>query len=66
MSLYDGDYIRVLTPETTDGVNLKYRDGRQIMRESHLAFNNMAIKSLEEENARRPDHLKHKIEIVRG
>ncbi len=66
MSLYDGDYIRVLTPETTDGINIRIVGDRIVYKESHLAFNNMAIKSLEEENARRPDHLKHKIEIVRG
>lgn len=64
MSLYQGDYIRILTPETTDGTNLKYANGRPVIKETHAAFTRDSVKLLEEENARRPDHLKHKIEIV--
>lgn len=65
MSLFHGDYIRVITPETTDGVNLIYDDnGKKVTKTSFLAFTPIALKNMEEENAKLPTHLKHQIEIV--
>ncbi len=64
MSIYTGDYIRVLTPETIDGINLKIVNDRVVYRESHVALSDTAKRELELENKRRPPHLQHKIEIV--
>jgi hypothetical protein len=59
-------YLRVLTPETTDGMNLKYVETRQgtkqVFKETHLPIT--AKKSLEKENLKRPKQLQHVIEIV--
>jgi len=64
MSFFDGDYIRIKTPDTTDGVNIKIVNDKVVYKEQYMPFNKMSMKALEEENARRPDHLKHKIEVV--
>jgi hypothetical protein len=66
MSIYNGDYMRVLTPETTDGQNLRIVNDRVVYKESHMPFNETAKKMLEQENLRLPPHLRHKIEIVQG
>lgn len=63
-NMYAGDYIRVLTPETTDGTNLRIVNDRVVYKESHLPFTDAAMRGLNEENNRLPTHLKHKIEIV--
>lgn len=57
-------YLRVLTPQTIDGVNLKYAEGgeRVLFKETHLPLT--ARKHLEAENANLPQQLKHKIEVV--
>lgn len=59
-------YLRVLTPQTTDGTNLRYDESneRAIKKETHLPLT--ARKFLEAENEQLPDQLKHKIEVVDG
>jgi hypothetical protein len=56
-------YLRVSTPQTTDGTNLKY-DAKQriVMKETHLPLT--ARKHLERENSVLPVHLQHIIEEV--
>lgn len=59
----DSSYLRVLTPRTIDGMNVKYDDQRQVMfKETHLPVT--ARKYLLEENMSLPEHLHHKIEEV--
>jgi hypothetical protein len=33
---FDGPYLRVLTPETIDGINVKMMNDRVVFKESHL------------------------------
>jgi len=62
MSLFQGDYLRVLTPETIDGVTIKMVNDRMSFKESHMPLS--ALKDLQRENDRLPTHLKHRIERV--
>jgi hypothetical protein len=63
MSNFKDEYLRILTPRTTDGVNLKYGPDRQpTYKESHVPVT--ALKHFERENATLPDQLKHIIEPV--
>lgn len=65
MSLFQGSYMRVETPETTDGVNLRYDErGNKMIKTSFLAYTPMAEERMKEENAKLPAHLKHVITIV--
>jgi hypothetical protein len=68
MSFFKGNYLRVLTPRTVDGVNLKYttRNGQMVpvYKETHLPLS--ARKELEKENLTRPNQVKHVIEEVGG
>lgn len=65
MSGFKGEYLRIRTPRTVDGINLKYDNSGQIeYKESHVAVT--ARKSFELENASRPNQLKHIIEHVGG
>lgn len=59
-------YLRVRTPQTIDGVNLKYSDdgSRVLYKETHLPMT--AKKHLEAENANLPQQLRHKLEVVEG
>lgn len=66
---FQGKYLRVLTPRTVDGVNLKYKkDGKgqmiPVFKETHLPMS--AKKELEKENLKRPNQVKHIIEEVGG
>lgn len=62
---FKGTYLRVLKPRTTNGVNVKIGDdGRMEYKEVHLPLT--AKKNLEIRNAKKPDHLKMKIEVVGG
>lgn len=61
---FDGPYLRVLTPETSDGVNLMMVKDKKVYRESHLPLT--ARKHLERKNLKLPEHLRHKIEEVKG
>ncbi|MBA3830070.1 MAG: hypothetical protein H0X33_14105 [Taibaiella sp.] len=63
MSIFEGDYLRVLTPETTDGVTPRMENDKLVLREDHLPLD--ALKYLEKENDRLPAILKHRIERVR-
>lgn len=56
------DYLRVLTPVTTDGVNLKYANGQPVYREDHLPVT--SEKMIEKKNMQLPEHLRKKIEYV--
>lgn len=62
MSNFKGEYLRILTPRTTDGVNLKYINGQPVFKESHAPLS--ALKSFQRENVGLKDHLKHIIEHV--
>jgi hypothetical protein len=63
MSNFKGQYLRILTPQTTDGINLKYdQDNEVVLKETHLPMT--ARKSIEKRNAIRPKHLQHIIEEV--
>lgn len=65
MSNFQGEYLRILTPRTKDGVNLKYDSNLQpTYKESHAPIT--ALKHFEKENAIRPDQVKHIIEHVGG
>lgn len=58
-------YLRVLTPQTTDGKNVRYNSKHEVvLKESHVRNTATAKKALELENDSLPDHLKHRIEIV--
>lgn len=59
---FDGPYLRVLTPETIDGINLRMVNERIVYKESHLPLS--AKKHLERKNNKLPTHLRHKIEVV--
>lgn len=62
MSLFKGSYLRVLTPKTSDG-NVPLTKNNQVQyKETQLPLS--ARKALERENAKRPNHLKHQIEVV--
>lgn len=64
MSLYQGDYLRVMTPETTDGMTpVIGLDGRVVYRQDDLPLS--IQKELEKENLKLPMHLRKKIEVVR-
>lgn len=65
MSLFQGDYLRVLTPVTTNGINLVLdASGMPVLKESHLPVS--ALKELNRQNQQKPQHLKMKIEHVKG
>lgn len=65
MSLFKGEYLRVLSPVTTDGTTPKIgHDGRMIYKEDHLPVT--ALKMLEKKNLKLPEHLRKKIELVPG
>jgi hypothetical protein len=56
-------YLRVMTPQTIDGTNLKYdAKNRVVEREDHLPLT--ARKHLERENDQLPAQLRHRIEEV--
>ena len=63
MSYFEGPYLRVLTPVTSNGTNLVYRaDGSVQYKEQHMPLSSR--KNLEAKNRSLPEHLRHKIEIV--
>lgn len=60
---HNNSYLRVLTPQTIDGVNLAYdEDKKPIFKETHLPLT--AKKYLEIENENRPQQIKHTLEVV--
>jgi hypothetical protein len=63
MSLFKGEYLRVMSPVTVDGMVPKIgTDGRQVYKEDHLPVS--AKKGLERRNLKYPPHLRKTIEIV--
>jgi hypothetical protein len=65
MSYFKGDYLRVLSPVTTNGVMPKIGpDGRIQYKEDHLPVS--ARKILERKNMKLPEQLRKKIELVQA
>lgn len=63
LPLGQNGYLRVTTPQTSDGTTLRYtEDQRLITKETHLPLT--AKKFIEAENADLPQHLRHKIDVV--
>lgn len=63
MSYFKGDYLRVLSPVTTDGTTpVIGEDGKIKYKEDHLPTT--AQKILEKKNLKLPVHLRKKIELV--
>src|SRR5688572_27401411 len=62
MSDFKGKFLRVLTPRTTNGINLKMVDREIQYKEQHLPIT--ALKPMQAQNARLPEHLRHILEIV--
>lgn len=63
MSFFKGDYLRVMSPVTTNGmVNQFGPDGRPLYKEDHLPVT--ARKALEKRNLKLPENLRKKIELV--
>ena len=60
--MFKGDYLRVLTPVTSDGVSLVTVNDRIKYREDHLPLS--AQKMLEKKNEKLPTSLRKKIEVV--
>lgn len=60
---FKGTYLRVLSPRTSNGVNLLVgSDDRVIYKESLLPLSSKRF--IEQQNTKLPDHLKKKIEVV--
>jgi hypothetical protein len=59
---FTGNYLRVLTPRTTDGSTPFLIDGQQQYKETALPLT--ALKRLEARNRQLPNHLRHIIEPV--
>lgn len=63
--VFKGNYLRVLTPRTTDGVTPEMgEDGRLVYKESFLPHS--ALKDLNEQNLKLPEILKKRIEVVKN
>lgn len=63
--MYNGPYLRVLTPRTTNGNNVLLDEkGMLQFREAHLPMSAKA--HLEKQNKSLPQHLRKKIEVVNG
>ncbi len=53
----------VITPQTTDGINLKYDANKQVVvKESIVEL--AAKKNFESLNAKRPEHLRHTFKVI--
>lgn len=62
--VFKGNYLRVSTPRTTDGVTPQMEDGRLVYKEDFLPLS--ALKDLNEQNLKLPEILKKKIEVVKN
>jgi len=62
MSYFQGDHLRISTPQTTDGSTLAYVNGQPKMSIQFAPLE--ARRAFERENEKRPTHLKHIIEVV--
>jgi len=61
MSNFQGSFLRVLEPRTTNGVNLKFdKDNKVMYKETHMPLS--ALKGLKALNAKLPKHLRLIIE----
>lgn len=62
---FKGNYLRVLTPRTTDGVTPQMgEDGRLVYKEDFLPLTSRPF--IEKQNEKLPDILKKKIEVVKN
>lgn len=62
--VFKGNYLRVSTPRTTDGVTPQMKDDKLVYKEDFLPLS--ALKDLNEQNLKLPEILKKKIEVVRN
>jgi len=60
--VYTGNYLRVLTPRTVDGVTPEMENDRLVLKEAFMPLT--ALRELEEQNKRLPEILRKRIEIV--
>ena len=64
MRSFSNDFLRITKPVTKDGVNLIYKDDKPVFKEHHAPI--VAKTAFERRNKALPDHLKLKIEVVKG
>src|SRR6186713_1919760 len=65
VDMYNGPYLRVLTPRTTDGTSpLIGADDKVQYKEAHLPLSAKA--ALEDQNRKLPKYLQKRIEVVSG
>lgn len=62
MSYFKGEYLRVKSPVTTNGITPKMVNGQMVYKEDHLPVT--ARKILEKKNLKLPEHLRKIIEHV--
>lgn len=64
--MLEESYLRVLTPQTVDGINLRYGpDGQTpLFSEAHLPLT--AKKHIDKQNEQLPAQLRHRVEVVSG
>lgn len=62
--VFKGNYLRVSTPRTTDGVTPLMENDRLVYKEDFLPLS--ALKDLNEQNLKLPEILKKKIEVVKN
>jgi len=64
MRSFSNDFLRITKPVTKDGVNLIYKDDKPVFKEHHAPI--VAKGAFERRNKALPDHLKLRIEVVKG
>lgn len=62
MDIFEGPYLRVLTPQTIDGSNVLIQNDKVVYKETHLPLT--AKKQFERKNLKLPKHLQHKLEVI--
>jgi len=62
--VFKGNYLRVSTPRTTDGVTPQMQDGRLVYKEDFLPLT--ARPDLEKQNEKLPEILRKIIEVVKN
>ena len=62
--VFNGNYLRVSTPRTTDGVTPQMQDGRLVYKEDFLPLTAKA--DLEKQNEKLPEILRKVIEVVKN
>jgi len=62
--MFNGNYLRVSTPRTTDGVTPQMQDGRLVYKEDFLPLT--ARGDLDKQNEKLPEILRKVIEVVKN